>query len=674
MEEIRTARALTLAPISKRKDKKGRKRLLEKRQNKHATNLQKAWRGFSARSSLIRKQSPAETPPEPVEAGVHEPKFTQVKFDRIQDVQFSIERAVGLPVNCTATRVSMRVMTQSRKQVVEPQVAFSEPSYPQCSPPYNLVCRLHELHPTHTILCRIDTLSRADLTPTTVGYAALKVFVDENDMQPKEDFVDGQPAPCRLFSGHHSLPVVLGPIPKHYPLTQENIQALPHIPGASLEVKLVDVAHDTRHQNSQMHCNQTLSDTVAESLYATYSCRSTTRLVKEKGWPELPLYKTLGAELALGSQIEDEDWGELRLLLMSWMATVFPAIGDMKHTVDHDTMLCYDDDCGILTGVDMLYSMPIPKYTRPNTIIGYKVCLQYLRGKSTPFKGEEGCNPDYILDDVSTVWDVDHSTPRCAVYSDGLKRGSDMDLGPKACALILVTQVDITFASESSYDLRMPFRHPDRSWWGLLPLRRDSPFYTPKYSDLRTAETAEGMFTNRGSHHIPLLDGIPPHSILASADPFATLVAMLSNRDFSVSVNSCCCMWWCDCCVPTSSKKVHPDEFQDPVLSPTGASAIVRVEDGRMEQFVKPHIIVDGSISPDTKVMDTLLAAQQDTLCGTAAQKRLFAYNAMKYEGEPTIKNMLIDKLKSDTGLLTDAINVKAQTDIQEYVDSLPID
>ena len=37
---------------------------------------------------------------------------------------------------------------------------------------------------------------------------------------------------------------------------------------------------------------------------------------------------------------------------------------------------------------------------------------------------------------------------------------SDMDLGPDACLVVLVTRVDITFTSETSYDIAMPFRHP----------------------------------------------------------------------------------------------------------------------------------------------------------------------------------------------------------------------
>lgn len=72
-----------------------------------------------------------------------------------------------------------------------------------------------------------------------------------------------------------------------------------------------------------------------------------------------------------------------------------------------------------------------------------------------------------------------------------------MHLGPNACVLLIVTRVDVTFTTNSSYDLKMPFRQPQRSWWGLLPLRVRSPFYSPEGSRLETRDF-EGAFVNAG--------------------------------------------------------------------------------------------------------------------------------------------------------------------------------
>ena len=38
--------------------------------------------------------------------------------------------------------------------------------------------------PTLTLICRIDTLERPSLETKCIGYAALKLFIDENGLQP----------------------------------------------------------------------------------------------------------------------------------------------------------------------------------------------------------------------------------------------------------------------------------------------------------------------------------------------------------------------------------------------------------------------------------------------------------------------------------------------------------
>ena len=74
---------------------------------------------------------------------------------------------------------------------------------------------------------------------------------------------------------------------------------------------------------------------------------------------------------------------------------------------------------------------------------------------------------------------------------------SNMHLGPNACLLMIITRADITFTTDESYDLKMPFRQPHRSWWGILPLRSESPFYSPEESILESKEF-DGAFVNAG--------------------------------------------------------------------------------------------------------------------------------------------------------------------------------
>jgi hypothetical protein len=72
-----------------------------------------------------------------------------------------------------------------------------------------------------------------------------------------------------------------------------------------------------------------------------------------------------------------------------------------------------------------------------------------------------------------------------------------MHLGPNACVVVIITRVDVTFTTDASYDLKMPFRQPHRSWWGLLPLRTRSPFYSPEGSRLEDHDF-DGAFVNAG--------------------------------------------------------------------------------------------------------------------------------------------------------------------------------
>ena len=95
--------------------------------------------------------------------------------------------------------------------------------------------------------------------------------------------------------------------------------------------------------------------------------------------------------------------------------------------------------------------------------------------------------------------------------------------------LVQVTRVDISFKSESTYELVMPYHRPDRSWWGLCPLRIDSPYYAPEGSLLVDKEY-DGAFVNSGTHQIPLFNGLPPEDILQSKNPFETLLKKLKQQ------------------------------------------------------------------------------------------------------------------------------------------------
>ena len=248
------------------------------------------------------------------------------------------------------------------------------------------------------------------------------------------------------------------------------------MPNASLIVRLFDASSDTPSKPplpSPTPAPRTRIPMVAEILYATYDNPVVVKAVARRKVPELPMWDSIGGDIEMGRLVEDCDWQVLRPQLTMWMHSAFPPCLEMRHTLDLKYALKYADsdmEAGtvggeILAGVDMLFNMPMPNraMTRPNTVIGYKTHFAYLRAKRDPLpESPEVDNPKYVIDDVSRYWDFDASTVRCPVYVDDFTSVSGMDLGPDACLLVLVTQVDVTFTSESSYDLKMPFRHPGR--------------------------------------------------------------------------------------------------------------------------------------------------------------------------------------------------------------------
>ena len=88
---------------------------------------------------------------------------------------------------------------------------------------------------------------------------------------------------------------------------------------------------------------------------------------------------------------------------------------------------------------------------------------------------------------------------------------------------------------------------------------------------------------------------------------------------------SCSCMQGTDVLLPPD---MQPDEFDEPMFSRCGASAIVRVQDSRLARFATEHIKVDNSILPGTKLLNDFLACQSRA----SYRKSLFEYDAFKYD------------------------------------------
>ena len=248
--------------------------------------------------------------------------------------------------------------------------------------------------------------------------------------------------------------------------------------------------------------------------------------------------------------------------------------------------------------------------------------------------------------------------------------------------LVQVTRVDISFKSVSTYELVMPYHRPDRSWWGLCPLRIDSPYYAPEGSLLVDKEY-DGAFVNSGTHQIPLFNGLPPEDILQSKNPFETLLKKLKQQsdkedsNFSFlnmfsfpSCTSCCC-----CLTASTSTLPFSCDGEDLILNESGASIILRIYPQCMIRFVNEHIKVNGSIIPNTNILNTILETHEHL--SVDKLKGLYEYEPLKYAAEKTVSEIVLKKYSSRvvemlSTYIMNAINIKFQQDIQEYIDHIP--
>jgi hypothetical protein len=167
-------------------------------------------------------------------------RMQHLLFEKISSIQFCIDGAVGLPLSTSATRVTARLMASDRSQVGDPSApSFSQSDSDALAPLYDLHMgwRGRTLQPSLTIVCRIDTLERPSLTAKCIGFAALKLCVDERGLQPSPELEHDQ---VFLNAGQYLLPIVYGSVPIDTVFTEAIMDKLPHIHNAFLRVRLFD--------------------------------------------------------------------------------------------------------------------------------------------------------------------------------------------------------------------------------------------------------------------------------------------------------------------------------------------------------------------------------------------------------------------------------------------------
>lgn len=357
--------------------------------------------------------------------------YNAVPFSKLQRVQFCVDGAIGLPVNCTASRVSAQLMEPSRHRVGPLISAYTDPDSPMANPSVNLFATWRKedvASPNLTILCRIDTLERPSLKSVAVGYAALKLCINEDGLQS----VGNDPSGARLNAGKFYIPINIGSIPEWGLLNEELIESLPPLPGAFLCVRLFEATTDSPMAHHMPPPN--LEDpangvnfgsgardlgTVADALYGS---KATDRAVIDKMRP-LPLLNSVGRDFQMGREISPEDRRQLMTLVGEWIRSTFTPYEEVNEYVSKTYLLRYDDRIGFLACVDGLHNMPLMKSQKSSVVAGYKVGFRYVcgEGKPVPWDGEPGDDPDFIIDDMSLQWDFSKSSQRNSVFVDDFR-------------------------------------------------------------------------------------------------------------------------------------------------------------------------------------------------------------------------------------------------------------
>ena len=66
-------------------------------------------------------------------------RMEHLALDRVSNIQFCVDGAVGMPVSCTATRVTARLLDHDRRQIGEPSAStVSQPDSQVSSPIFDL--------------------------------------------------------------------------------------------------------------------------------------------------------------------------------------------------------------------------------------------------------------------------------------------------------------------------------------------------------------------------------------------------------------------------------------------------------------------------------------------------------------------------------------------------------
>jgi hypothetical protein len=393
-------------------------------------------------------------------------KYTRVKFENINKIQFYVDGAINLPCNCTTTRVTTKLVNVNMKQVGElSEQDFSSLDSEFTDPDFNSSITwpvdLKDM-PSLTIVCRIDTLERPTMKPRVVGYAALKLCLDTNN--------DGQPTLHEsgqyyfnisdnqmrggdhlvLNSGEYLIPLVHGVVPLQREFNEELMENLTPIPGSQLRVRLFDPTKDKGNKiiDQKIKSKKVLINSVASIVLSSY-------LGDFSKFPILNNARDTFTQLLKVEKLNDINQTLLKSL-KEWISLRFPLPSDMREVINPRRMMRYNPVYGAMSSLDMMYNLPTivndsSEWVKDNLNkknLGcascFKSVFKYLPGSDCKVSSNNNINSDPFSEifDVSCIWSM-NQPEACPTYKDGFCTSANLQLSSNACILVVVNSVDV---------------------------------------------------------------------------------------------------------------------------------------------------------------------------------------------------------------------------------------
>lgn len=208
-------------------------------------------------------------------------------------------------------------------------------------------------------------------------------------------------------------------------------------------------------------------------------------------------------------------------------------------------------------------------------------------------------------------------------------------------------------------DIRVDIKAREHNFWGILPIKCNAPFVVPMGSPLHVNDS-DGCFINSGMHSIPLFEGAPPEQLFFTADPFAFVQSEMNelgktNAEVTSGGGGCC---------GNQAAVVDP---RGGLRLTNGASAIVRLQDGRLENMSSDPMAVDPAVYPNDKVLAQLVKTFPPGAARNLAT--LFRYNALRNAQDRSLDELINSSAPRDA--LMYAVNELFEKEGRNMLDSL---